>query len=253
MPQPWITGVITGVLDETKNTRRFFISVPGIEQFDFEPGQFVTIDLPIHEQKNKRWRSYSIASCPNGTNQFELVVVWLEGGAGSTWLFEHGLAGTEILFRGPQGKFTLPEEIEKDMYLVCTGTGIAPFRSMVHQIKNHQLPHKNIYLIFGCRKFSDVLYYQELKSLEKELDHFYYMPTFSREPANNEMQLPTGYVHAIYEQLIHQQMSKNDKGETQPAPASFYLCGWRNMVNEAKEKLQAHGYDRKDIHLELYD
>ncbi|HMP92140.1 MAG TPA: FAD-binding oxidoreductase, partial [Phnomibacter sp.] len=57
----WQTGVITSVIDETYNTKRFFFEVPGTPNFDFVPGQFVTLDLPIHEQKNKRWRSYSIA------------------------------------------------------------------------------------------------------------------------------------------------------------------------------------------------
>jgi ferredoxin-NADP reductase len=67
-------------LDETASTKRFFFQIPSMERFDFEPGQFVTLDLPIHEQKNKRWRSYSIASAPNGTNEFELVIVKMEGG-----------------------------------------------------------------------------------------------------------------------------------------------------------------------------
>ena len=82
--QPWRTGKVIRIENETYNTRRYWIEVPELEVFDFIPGQFVTLDLPIHEQKNKRWRSYSIASWPDTTNIFELVVVLLEGGAGST-------------------------------------------------------------------------------------------------------------------------------------------------------------------------
>src|SRR5690606_9211390 len=98
------------------------------------PGQFVTIDLPIHEKPNKRWRSYSIASWPDGTNTFELVIVLLEDGVGSTWIFENVTEGTELTFRGPQGVFTLPDPIDRDLFLICTGTGIAPFRSMAHHL-----------------------------------------------------------------------------------------------------------------------
>jgi len=36
------------------------------------------------------------------------------------------------------------------------------------------------------------------------------------------------------------------------APAYFYLCGWKNMIDEAKQRILALGYDKKDIHLELY-
>ena len=34
--------------------------------------------------------------------------------------------------------------------------------------------------------------------------------------------------------------------------AAFYLCGWKNMIDEAKQRIQALGFDRKAIHQELY-
>src|ERR1700755_2952368 len=107
--QPWRTGEVIKIEDETKDTRRFWIQVPEVDAFDFIPGQFVTLDLPIHEKVNKRWRSYSIASWPDGTNIFELVIVLMEEGAGTTYLFNEVAVGSEILFRGPQGVFVLPE------------------------------------------------------------------------------------------------------------------------------------------------
>src|SRR6187549_2413054 len=114
MLQPWQTGKVIRLLDETPTTRRFWIELPSVENFDFKPGQFVTLDLPIHEKPNKRWRSYSIASWPD-----EIKV------------------GSEIVLRGPQGVFVLPDPIDKDLYFICTGTGIAPFRSMAHHILNN--------------------------------------------------------------------------------------------------------------------
>jgi ferredoxin-NADP reductase len=47
----WQTGKVVRIIDETHNTRRFFIEIPGLDRFDFKPGQFVTLDLPIHEKK----------------------------------------------------------------------------------------------------------------------------------------------------------------------------------------------------------
>ena len=73
MSLEWQNGKVVNIIDETPSTRRYFIEATDLETFDFKPGQFVTLDLPIHEKKNKRWRSYSIASAPNGTNIFELV------------------------------------------------------------------------------------------------------------------------------------------------------------------------------------
>jgi len=247
MLQPWRTGKIIKIENETTATKRFWIRVPELDVFDFKPGQFVTIDLPIHEKPNKRWRSYSIASWPDGTNVFELVIVWLDGGAGTTYLFNEAGIGTDLTFRGPQGVFVLPELIDRDLFLICTGTGIAPFRSMVHYIAMHNVPHKNIYIIFGSRQLADALYSAEMRAFEQELTGFHYLPTFSREnPDNNTIR--RGYVHTLYEELA-QKNSSSVENENQ---AYFYLCGWKNMVDEAKQRILAMGYDKKAIRLELY-
>jgi ferredoxin-NADP reductase len=241
MLEPWRTGVVIKVTEETPSTRRYWIQIPELESFDFKPGQFVTLDLPIHEKKNKRWRSYSIASSPDGTNVIELVIVLLEGGLGTTYLFNEVSVGSELTLRGPQGVFVLPEIIEKDLFFICTGTGIAPFRSMVQHINRYNIAHKNIYLIFGCRYTVDCLYGQELKALESDLKNFYYLPTFSRESEENTL-VRRGYVHSVYEEIVAKEKTV----------AQFYLCGWKNMIDDAKQKIVELGYDRKDIHLELY-
>ena len=234
---PWQKGVITRVEQETESTRRFWITVSSGEAFAFQPGQFVTLDLPIHDKPNKRWRSYSIASWPDGTPGFELVIVKLEGGAGTSWLFEHGQVGLELSFRGPQGVFTLPASIETDLVFICTGTGVAPFRSMVHHIFNQHIPHRKLYLVFGTRHRADILYYEELKRLQEQHPSFEYHPVLSRETWEGH----TGYVHTVYEQLCAQRQ-----------PVQFFLCGWRNMIDEAKRRITEMGYDRKAIHQELY-
>ncbi len=235
--QPWRKGIVIRILEEAPATLRYFIQVPELERFDFEPGQFVTLDLPIGEKTADRWRSYSIASWPDGSNVFELVIVLAEGGKGTDFIFNNVTQGSEVNFRGAQGKFTLPEHIDRDLFLICTGTGIAPFRSMVHHILNNKLAHHHIHLVFGCRKKSDILYYEELVDLSHRIENFHYHPTLSREDWEGEK----GYVHVIYEKLVA------DK-----PPAYFFLCGWKNMITDARHKLHALGYDKKDIHFELY-
>lgn len=241
MPEPWRTGKFTTIEKITEATWRFWIQVPELEKFDFKPGQFVTLDLPIHEKPNKRWRSYSIASHPDGTNTIELVIVLLEGGLGTHYLFNQVKPGTEVPLRGPQGVFILPEVIDKDLFFICTGTGIAPFRSMVKHINLHQINHKNIYLIFGCRQMCDSLYGEEMKAMTSMLENFHYIPTYSRENKENEA-IQHGYVHTIYQGILNGQKPE----------AQFYLCGWKNMIDDAKRNILAMGYDKKSIHLELY-
>ncbi len=235
--QPWRTGKVIRIEDETSDTKRFWIEVPELTSFDFIPGQFVTLDLPIHEKPNKRWRSYSIASWPDGTNVFELVIVLDKRGAGTPYLFNEVNIGSELTFRGAQGVFIIKNELEKDVFMICTGTGVAPFRSMVHHIRNHNIPHHNIYLIFGCRTRSTLLYYQELTDLQQEIPGFHYLPTLSREHWHGN----TGYVHPIYELLCMERK-----------PANFFLCGWKGMIDEAKKRILEMGYDSKSIHQEIY-
>lgn len=236
--QPWRTGKVIRIENETPDTRRFWFEVPELDAFPFLPGQFVTLDLPIHEKPNKRWRSYSISSWPDGGNVFELVIVLDQQGLGTPYLFEQVTVGTEIPFRGPQGVFTLKEPIEEDVVLVCTGTGIAPFRSMIQHLHRNGIPHKDLHLVFGCRNQSSLLYYDEMRSLEKLVPGFHYHPVLSREEKEG---FDHGYVHAVYERICANRQ-----------PARFYLCGWKGMIDEARQRIQQLGYEKKDIHFEIY-
>jgi ferredoxin-NADP reductase len=229
-------AIVTNIIDETYNTKRFFLQIDGIEKYSFLPGQFITMDLPIHEKKAKRLRSYSIASAPEG-NSIELVIVLLPGGLGTEYLFKQISIGSAIDIRGPLGHFVLPDELPDDFFMVCTGTGIAPFRSMLHFIHTNKIAHKNLYLISGVRTQKDLLYHTEMMELSSQLENFTYLPTLSRE----EWQGATGYVHALYQNHC-----------TNKPNAEFMLCGWRAMIDEAREKLTDLGYDKKQIHFELY-
>jgi NAD(P)H-flavin reductase len=141
------------------------------------------------------------------------------------------------------GKFMQPPftSIESDICLICTGTGIAPFRSLLLDIKNRNVPHHKIDLIFGSRNEVDILYRSEMEELTNALPGFRYTTVLSREQSPL-YRGEKGYVHAVYEKLF---LDKR--------PATFYICGWKEMVKEARERLQNMGYDKKNIKFELYD
>ncbi|MEJ7589765.1 MAG: FAD-dependent oxidoreductase [Ferruginibacter sp.] len=235
--QPWRSGTVIRIENETDDTKRFWIEVPELAVFDFIPGQFVTMDLPINEKPNKRWRSYSIASWPDGTNVFELIIVLDKAGLGTPYLFNEVIVGSILRFRGPQGVFTLEEPLSENVFMICTGTGIAPFRSMINFISLKNIPYNNIILVFGTRNKNSLLYHNEMKVLSESMEGFKYIPTLSRESWNGE----SGYVHTVYESLC------KDK-----PLADFFLCGWRGMVDEAKKRLLNLGYENKNIHVEIY-
>jgi ferredoxin-NADP reductase len=233
----WQPGIVRQIEQATHNTRRYWVELPEAEAFHYKPGQFVTLDLPIHEQRNKRWRSYSIAAAPDGSNVIELVIVFTGVGTGSRYLFEHVKEGTELTLRGPQGVFVLPEQLEEDLMLICTGTGIAPFRSMLQHLHTTPMAHKAIHLIYGCRTRGDILYPDEMIKFTETVPNFQYHLALSRE----EWEGHNGYVHKVYEQLCADRQ-----------PARFMLCGWKDMIDEAKKRIVGMGYPPKSVHLEIY-
>jgi CDP-4-dehydro-6-deoxyglucose reductase len=83
--------------------------------------------------------------------------------------------------------------------------------------------------------------------LQNDLDNFYFIPTLSREAWDGH----TGYVHNLYEEICKK---NNDacKSLEELKPASFYLCGWKFMIDDARKKIADLGYDRKSVHFELY-
>ncbi len=239
MKEKWLNAEVLNILDETGNTKRFFFRVPEVEEFQFKPGQFITFDFPFGERKNQRQRSYSIASAPNG-NEFELVIVYAEHGAASQYLWKEVSIGSVLSFKGPQGRFTLPEKIETDICFVATGTGIAPFHSMLQDLYKRPRLTKNIYLIFGTRYLKDLLYRKEMEEMERNIPNFKFIFTLSRENSP-EYNGRKGYVHEVYEEIFA------DK-----RPADFYLCGWRNMTDEARKRIATLGYDKDSLHMEIF-
>ena len=246
MPTQWYDGRITRIETVHADIRRFFLEVPQTERFDFQPGQFITMDLPIHEKRLHRWRSYSIASAPDGGNEIELCIVRLEGGRATRYLFEDVGVGSTIRFKGPGGTFVLPETIDKDIVMVCTGTGIAPFRSMLRHLARSGQPHRKVHLIFGTRFRSGVLYEEEWMALQREMPGFQYSVALSREEGPLDtlpFEARKGYVHAYYQEAWA------GRGES----VQFLLCGWSNMVDEARSRLvEEMGYSPAQVITELY-
>ncbi len=235
----WYESKIIKIEQETPQTRRFWLQIESETSFTFRAGQFVTMDLPISERRTKRWRSYSIASAPNTANILEFCIVRLDKGAGTTYLFEEATVGTSIKFKGPDGAFYLPETIQNDLVFICTGTGIAPFRSMLLTLMQQQKTHQHLHLIFGTRTADGILYQTELEQLALANPHFTFDVALSRETT---ISTHRGYVHQIYQK--HYAVVRPD--------VVFYLCGWSNMIDEAVANLLNLGYNRTQIKYELY-
>jgi ferredoxin-NADP reductase len=249
----WYDAQIVDIQQQSPTTRLFKLNVA--EPIDFKAGQFITMDLPISDKRLKRWRSYSIANAPQkrvesaenavyteGSSELEFSIVKsADSTGGSRYLFEEATIGTPIRFKGPDGAFTLRESsADKDLVFICTGTGVAPFRSIIWDIYNQKLPHNKIHLIFGGRREHDILFRDEFNFLQTNLDGFTFDAALSREP---DWTGAKGYVHGVYRDAY-----KNVRPDVH-----FYICGWSKMIDDTVAKLIIDlGYDKSQVFYELY-
>ena len=233
-------GILVDIIKETKSNWRFVFESPLYNEINFTPGMLVQLIAKIGEP-DSIVRNYSIASWPDGTNIFELIITYLKGGAMSEYLFNEAKIGDEIVYRVPMGVFTLPDNLmDRDIYFVSTGSGISPFRSMINYLHQNKIPFKNIKLFFGTKRESDLLYRKELEKIQEELPNFEFIPCLSRE---DKPEFAKGYVHQHYLKLIDD-MDKNPW---------VYFCGWDRMISEGRFHLDERGFEMmKDIRVEIF-
>jgi NAD(P)H-flavin reductase len=214
--------------------RHFVFEAPEVEELYFVPGQFVSFTEVLGGKKITR--PYSIASAPGG-NRFELCLNYVPDGHFSPHLFEMQPGGA-IEMTMPLGYFVLRNP-GKDAVMVATGTGIAPFRSMLKAYLGQGDP-KQLTLIFGVRYERNILYRGEFEELAREHPNFHFWPTLSRpDPAW------TGRTGHVQKHLVEAVGGRGD--------LDVYICGLKLMVDDVRSMLKGLGFDRKQIIFEKYD
>ncbi len=215
------------------NTRHFVFEAPDWKAA-FVPGQFLSVTAVIGEDDITR--AYSIVSPPDG-NRFAFCANLVQEGHLSPFLFSLR-PGDEIDFKGPYGAFILRRPVS-DSIFVATGTGIAPFRSMLlSHLGAH--PENRFTLIFGVRYEEGLLYHDEFSALAREHPNFDYRPTLTRPPAGW-----TGRTGRVQQFAIEALGDRRD--------VDVYICGLREMVDDMRTRLKELGLDRKRIIYEKYD
>ena len=218
--------------------RHFEFEAPDVEQFSFTPGQFISV--VEHADSKEITRAYSIAS-PRGGNRFALCLNKIEGGRVSPRLFDLK-PGDELEIREPLGYFTLRHPGHRAVF-IATGTGIAPFRSMLLEHIPKTEPH--ITLLFGVRYERGLLYGEELFELARKHSHFGFLPTITRPTETWAGR--TGRVQAHLDEAL------DIKTPEEQATLDVYICGLKEMVDSVRKELKARGFDRKQIIYEKYD
>ncbi|PTN08679.1 ferredoxin--NADP reductase [Mangrovibacterium marinum] len=197
----------------------FSIRLPR-SRFKYHAGQHVS--LGIHGDYQSR--EYSIYSGEND-ECLEVLVKEVKDGYFSPKLSKLKV-GDLVEVSGPFGKFRIDEKKIADhkFVFIASGTGIAPFRSMV---RTH--PQLDYTLIHGVRYGSEAYDKQEYAA-----DRHILCTSGDR----------SGQVHGrLTTYLADATFEKNTQ---------FYLCGNSNMIFDAIEILKNKGFDRDQIHCEVY-
>lgn len=241
---PFMLTTPIRLIDSTmisRNVRRLRFAHRDGGHFSYRPGEFVSLHLP-GENGEPLKRSYSIATLADdarAADTLELVASHVENGRATRWFWQ-AQPGAEIAFAGPHGQLVWPEHVPQRLILIATGTGVAPYRSMLKQMQPALQQGLTVELLFGVRDASEAFYLEDFRQQAAAFTHFGFTLCMSRAPATAADEF-AGRVTARLQQLA-----------PQPDRDLVYLCGNPAMVDEVFEQLKAIGFGVKTVKREKY-
>jgi ferredoxin-NADP reductase len=230
---------VTRSIALTQFTMHLELEVEGVPNFGFVPGQWLSVKA-IDPKGEEFTRAYSIASPPSTNGHVAFCLNRVQGGFMSNHLCDL-VEGSRISFQGPFGDFILRPPLH-DTLFIATGTGIAPFRSMLHWLLADRDRHheRQLWLLFGARTQQDLYYRDEFERLAAAHANFHFLPTLSR--SDQAWTGLRGYVQEHVSSIISTRTDMH-----------AYICGLDKMVKANRTLLKSLGWDRTSIRYEKYD
>ncbi len=202
---------------------------------DFKAGQYVSVVVPQDGAKPLR-RPYSIASTP-GKSPIELCIQRIESGPGNSFLASLKKGDTFLGF-APYGFLIYHPKPGRDAVFVATGTGLAPFRSMILSREFQSQPPRKTTCLLGVRSPDEILYAADLS----RQPGVKWVPCLSRV----EKCEPGECLGRVTQYL------KLHDSEIAWLETDFYLCGNGAMIDEVKALLREKGVGKDAIYQEVY-
>jgi ferredoxin--NADP+ reductase len=238
--------------DETESLAYFDVKFDG-PATPFEPGQYMTIGVFVEDASTPTGtrivqRPYSVASDPAvaGAEGYEMYVRLVQGGLFTPLLWRLPI-GHRMRMIGPKGKFILDPDDDRTHIFISSGTGNAPFVSMMRTMLREGRPRKAVFLN-GVSYAGDLGYRSILEDWERGGGYpVQYVPTVSRAtaPENAGWSGRWGRVESIVAPVC------DELGLT-PDNSIAYICGNPDMILAAEATLLARGYPEAQVKKELY-
>lgn len=234
-PQPYTTRL--GYIEKVSSKvylKRLDLVEP--KEITFLPGQ--TVMLQVAPGVN---RSMSIASPPSEKTSILAAHDISPMGPYSQWTIK-AKVGDTMTFMGPLGAFVFNKESLRNKVFIATGTGIAPFRSMLLDLFAHYEPSTMNYalsLYWGLRHEEDIFWKEQFEDLAQKNPSFRFILTLS-QPGESW----TGKRGRVGDHVFvdEKNLTEND----------YYLCGSNEMIQDMEIRLLAAGVPKEQIKKELF-
>lgn len=206
----------------------------------FSNGHFTMIGLRVNDKP--LLRAYSIASA-NYEDHLEFLSIKVEEGPLTSRLQHIKVGDTIIVGRKPTGTLVVDYLLPgKRLYMLATGTGLAPFMSIVRDPTTYE-KFGQIILVHGVRNVDELAYHDLLiESLptheflgDMVSSQMMYYPTVTREDFRNTGRIPD---------LIESGKIFQDLGvpEINPEEDRVMICGSPGMLRDLKHLLEHKGF-----------
>lgn len=242
----------------------------GWELPDYKSGQFTVLGLPgtaprteysdpepeLKDPDKLIRRAYSISSASVNKEYIEFYITLVRSGGLTPRIF--ALETGDKIFLSPKftGVFTLDMvEADSNIVLLGTGTGLAPYMSMLRDNMPCNLDQQYV-IVHGARHSWDLGYRSELNTISTVCDNFTYVPAITR-PSDEHIQWggETGYIQELWENGV---IEKRSGFKPDPENTHIFLCGNPSMIDTMVETLEAEGFKEHskkspgNVHLERY-
>jgi ring-1,2-phenylacetyl-CoA epoxidase subunit PaaE len=235
---------IKEVRKETEDTSTLIFEIPE-KGLAYQPGQFLTLILPI-EGKEVR-RSYSLCTSPYLNENPAITVKRIDTGLISNYLNDHMKPGDSFDVMAPAGHFTpvLDPEQAKKYILLAGGSGITPIMSILKSIL-HKEQNSDVTLVYQSRNKESIIFREQLDELaEKYAGQFKLIHILSQP--NDTWKGYRGRIdHALASDILM------DIAGNKVAEYEFFLCGPAGFMLTVFETLMDFEVPEKQIHKESF-
>lgn len=231
--------VCCSVVPEAPNTATFSFVSPSGAQFRYEPGQFLTLELPV--PGGTVWKTYTISSSPSRPLTISVTVKAQKDSVGTRWMLDHLKPGMRIKATGPAGLFTLPR-LEKKKYLfISAGSGITPSLSMTTYLYDRGTDI-DVVFVNCARRPQDIIARQRLEQMASRVPS---LKLFFIVEEDDPYRVWTGLRGQLNQLMIG--LIAGDYLERE-----VYCCGPEPFMDAVREMLIALGYDMERYHQESF-